>query len=62
MGARGTPFGLGLGPPRRGYIGAAEVAKATRDGYTVLMGTPGTQSINQFLYSKMRYSTEKRIE
>lgn len=42
-----------------GNIGAAEVAKAAPDGYTVLMGTPGTQAINQFLYSKMPYNTEK---
>jgi tripartite-type tricarboxylate transporter receptor subunit TctC len=42
-----------------GNIGAAEVAKADPDGYTFLMGTPGTQAINQFLYSKMPYDTAK---
>ena len=42
-----------------GNIGAAEVARSAPDGYTILMGTPGTQAINQFLYSKMPYNTEK---
>src|SRR3954471_2112000 len=42
-----------------GNIGAAEVAKAAPDGYTILMGTPGTQAINQFLYANMPYNTEK---
>ncbi len=42
-----------------GNIGAAEVAKAASDGYTFLMGTPGTQAINQFLYPKMPYDTAK---
>jgi tripartite-type tricarboxylate transporter receptor subunit TctC len=42
-----------------GNIGAADVARAKPDGYTFLMGTPGTQAINQFLYSKMAYDTAK---
>ena len=42
-----------------GNLGAAEVARAAPDGYTILMGTPGTQAINQFLYSKMPYNTGK---
>ena len=40
-------------------VGAQEVARSTPDGYTFLMGTPGTQAINQFLYSKMPYDTRK---
>lgn len=36
-----------------GNVGAAQVARATPDGYTFLMGTPGTQVINQFLYPKL---------
>jgi tripartite-type tricarboxylate transporter receptor subunit TctC len=44
-----------------GNVGAAEVAKAAPDGYTFLMGTPGTQAINQFLYPKMPYDTERDL-
>ena len=40
-------------------VGAQEVARSAPDGYTLLMGTPGTQAINQFLYSKMPYDTKK---
>ena len=42
-----------------GNIGATEVARAAPDGYTFIMGTPGTQAINQFLYPKMPYDTAK---
>ena len=46
-------------PGAGGNIGAQEVARAAPDGYTFFMGTPGTQAINQFLYSKMPFDTEK---
>jgi tripartite-type tricarboxylate transporter receptor subunit TctC len=42
-----------------GNIGAADVARSKPDGYTFLMGTPGTQAINQYLYTKMPYDTAK---
>ena len=42
-----------------GNIGAAEAAKAAPDGYTFMLGTPGTQSINQFIYAKMPYDSDK---
>jgi tripartite-type tricarboxylate transporter receptor subunit TctC len=42
-----------------GNIGAADIARSRPDGYSFLMGTPGTQAINQFLYSKMPYDTGK---
>ncbi|MDB5900929.1 MAG: tripartite tricarboxylate transporter substrate binding protein [Ramlibacter sp.] len=42
-----------------GNIGADIVAKSAPDGYTLLMGTVGTQSINKALYSKMPYDPQK---
>lgn len=44
-----------------GNVGATEVARAAPDGYTYLMGTPGTQAINQFIYPKMPYDTAKDL-
>jgi tripartite-type tricarboxylate transporter receptor subunit TctC len=40
-----------------GNIGAEIVAKSAPDGYTILMGTPGTQAINQYVYRAMPYDT-----
>src|SRR5262245_14472887 len=42
-----------------GNIGADTVAKADADGYTLLMTSPGIQSINQFLYRSMPFDPEK---
>lgn len=38
-----------------GSIGADVVAKSAPDGYTLLMGTVGTQAINAALYKKLAY-------
>jgi tripartite-type tricarboxylate transporter receptor subunit TctC len=38
-----------------GNIGAEKVAKSAPDGYTLVMGTVGTHSINGSLYAKMAY-------
>ena len=46
-------------PGAGGNIGADSVAKAKPDGYTILMGTIGTQAINASLYSKMPYDAAK---
>ena len=46
-------------PGAGGNTGAAGVARAEPDGYTILMGTVGTQAINPFLYAKMPYDAEK---
>ena len=42
-----------------GNLGADLVAKAAPDGYTLLMGTVGTQSINPALFPKMPYDAVK---
>jgi len=42
-----------------GNLGADQVAKSPADGYTLLMGTVGTQSINPALYPKMPYDAQK---
>ena len=45
-----------------GNIGMELVAKAPPDGYTIASATIGTLSINQFLYSQMRYDPERDFE
>lgn len=42
-----------------GSIGMGVVARAKPDGYTVGMGTIGTQSINQYLYNDLPFNAEK---
>jgi tripartite-type tricarboxylate transporter receptor subunit TctC len=42
-----------------GNIGADTVARADADGYTLLMTSPGIQSINQFLYRSMPFDPDK---
>ncbi len=42
-----------------GNIGADKVAKSPPDGYTLVMGTVGTHSINGSLYPKMPYDMVK---
>jgi hypothetical protein len=47
-------------PGANTIIGAQAVAKATPDGYTLLMAIDGTLVMNPFLYSKLR-TTRSRI-
>ena len=51
----GQPVVIDNKPGAGGNIGADFVAKAPADGYTLVMGTVGTHSINGALYSKMHY-------
>jgi tripartite-type tricarboxylate transporter receptor subunit TctC len=46
-------------PGAGGNIGADFVAKSAGDGYTIVMGTVGTHSINGGLYAKMPYDMVK---
>ncbi len=53
--AFGQTFIIDNKPGAGGNIGADAVAKSPPDGYTLLMGTVGTQSINAALYPKMPF-------
>lgn len=46
-------------PGAGGNIGAAHVARAAPDGYTLLMGSIGTHAINPGLYKTMPYDAQK---
>jgi tripartite-type tricarboxylate transporter receptor subunit TctC len=55
----GQPMVVDNKPGAGGNIGADNVAKSPPDGYTFVMGTVGTHSINGALYSKMPYDMVK---
>ena len=57
--AFGQPFVVDNKPGAGGNNGAAEVARAAGDGYTLLMGTVGTHAINPSLYARMPYDHVK---
>ncbi len=44
-----------------GNIAADFVAKAEPDGYTFIVGTPGTHSINRFVFKNLTYDQDKDI-
>ena len=51
----GQPVVVDNRPGAGGNIGADVVAKSPPDGYTIVMGTVGTHSINGAIYAKMPY-------
>ena len=55
----GQPVIVENKPGAGGNLGAALVANATPDGYTLMMTSPGIQSINQFLYKEMPFDPDK---
>ena len=44
-----------------GNIGSDIVAKADADGYTMLLGTSGSNAVNPSLYSKMPYDAKRDL-
>ncbi len=57
--AWGQPVLVDNRPGAGGNTGADFVAKAAPDGYTIIVGTVGTHSINGALYAKMPYDMVK---
>ena len=55
----GQPVVVDNKPGAGGNIGAEFVAKSAADGYTLVMGTVGTHSINGSLYARMPYDMVK---
>lgn len=51
----GQPVIVDNRPGSSGRMGIAEVARASVDGYTILIGTNSTDAINPGLYSKLTY-------
>ena len=55
----GQPVTVDNKPGSGGNLGAAEAAKSAPDGYTLLMGTVGTQAINAALYGNLPFDPIK---
>lgn len=55
----GVPVVIENKPGANGSLGAARVATADADGYTILLATTGMLAINQWIYAKPLYSPEK---
>jgi tripartite-type tricarboxylate transporter receptor subunit TctC len=55
----GQPIVIDNKPGASGMLGAAEVAKAANDGYTILVGTNSTNAALKFLMKKLPYDQDK---
>jgi len=60
--AWGQPVIVDNRPGAGGNIGTAEVARALRDGYTLLIGSNGPIAVNQALYKDLPYSAAKDLK
>jgi tripartite-type tricarboxylate transporter receptor subunit TctC len=55
----GQPVVVEARPGAAGTIGAAQVARARPDGYTLLVGNPGPNAIAASAFSRLPYDVEK---
>lgn len=60
-GSLGQQFVVENRPGANGNIGADAVAKAEKDGYTLLLSSGGAITINPFLYTKMPFDPERDL-
>jgi tripartite-type tricarboxylate transporter receptor subunit TctC len=58
----GTPFIVENRAGAGGNIGALAVARAAKDGTTLLVGTVSTHAINPFIYKNLQHNTEKDFQ
>ncbi|HKF99707.1 MAG TPA: tripartite tricarboxylate transporter substrate binding protein [Xanthobacteraceae bacterium] len=57
-----TPFVVENRAGAGGSIGTGYVAKASGDGYTLLVGTVSSNAINAFLYTKLAFDVERDFQ
>jgi len=60
--ALGQNFFVENRPGAGGNIGTEAAAKSTPDGYTLIMGTVATHTMNQHMYATLGYDPEKDFE
>lgn len=57
----GQPMVVDNRPGAGGTVGSAQVANATPDGHTLLMGTVGTLAVSPGMYRNLAYDTERDL-
>ena len=60
--ALGQTFVVENKPGANSAIGAQALARATPDGYTMMVGSIGTFAINEALYKNLSYNPSKDFE